>query len=128
MLTDRTIPELTRDLANHAGDIVRNEVRLAGAEAMEKVKGMGAGVTRAAVGIVLTVGAVTLVLFAATYLLAEMMPLWGAALIVALVGGAIGYSLIKSGLKAASPQRLSLPRTTEQVSRDIRVVKENTPL
>lgn len=128
MLTERTIPELTKDLATHVGDLFRNEVRLARAEAMENIKGMGAGATRAAIGIVLAIAAVTLVLFALTYLLAEAMPMWGAALLVALVGGGIGYVLIKSGLKAVAPQRLSMPRTAEQVSRDIRVVKENTPL
>jgi hypothetical protein len=129
MLSDRTIPELTKDLATHAGDLMRNEVRLARAEAMEKIKGMGAGLVQAGIGVVLAVGAVTLAMFAIAYLLAEIMPIWGAALIVAVIGAGLGYVLIKSGVKAAaSPDHLSLPRTAEQVSRDIRVVKEKTPL
>ena len=124
MQTDRSLADLTKDLASNAGDLFRNELRLARAEAVESVKGMGAGIVRVALGVALAGAAVTLALFALAYALGEVMPMWGGALIAALVGGAIAYWLVKSGVKDMSVDRLSLPRTAEQVARDLRTIKE----
>lgn len=124
MQTERTLPELTMDLASHVGDLLRNEVRLARAEAVESAKRMGGGIARAALGVVLAGSAVTLALFALAYALGETMPMWAAALIGAVIAGILSYILIKSGLRAASVDNVSLPRTAEQVSRDLRVIKE----
>jgi Putative Actinobacterial Holin-X, holin superfamily III len=124
MQTDRSIADLTRDLAADAGDLFRNEMRLARAEAVEAVKGMGEGIVRAALGLVLAGAAVTLALFSLAYVLGEIMPMWAAALIGAVAGGLIAYGLVKSGLKAISVDRIALPRTAEQVSNDLRTLKE----
>jgi hypothetical protein len=124
MQTDRSIADLTGELAANAGELFRNELRLARAEAVESVKGMGGGVVRAALGLVLAGAAVTLALFALAYALGLVMPMWGAALIVAAIGGAIAYWLVRSGLKAISVERIALPRTAEQVARDLRSIKE----
>jgi tetrahydromethanopterin S-methyltransferase subunit C len=124
MNSDRSIADLTKDLAANAGELFRNELRLARAEAVESVKGMGGGIVRAALGLVLLGAAVTLALFALAYALGEIMPMWAAALIGAVIGGLVAYGLVKSGLKAISVDRLTLPRTAEQVSRDLRSIKE----
>jgi CBS-domain-containing membrane protein len=124
MQTDRSLAELTKDLASDAGDLFRNELRLARAEAVEGVKGMGAGIVRVALGVALAGAAVTLALFALAYALGEAMPMWGGALISALVGAAIAYWLVKSGVKEISVDRISLPKTAEQVARDLRSIKE----
>lgn len=126
MQADRTLSELTMELAANAGDLIRNEVRLARAEAVESIRQMGGGAMRAALGLALAGGAVTLALFALAYALAEIMPMWAAALIGAGVGGLLAYTLIKSGLKAASVGSLALPKTAEQVGRDLRLIKEST--
>jgi drug/metabolite transporter (DMT)-like permease len=128
MQAERTLPELTKDLAGQIGDLMRNEVRLARAEAMDSVKNMGTGVLRAALGVALAGAALTLGLFAIAYALAEVMPMWVGALLGAIVGGVIAYLLVKSGLKEMSVDRINLPRTAEQVSRDLRMIKEKTPL
>lgn len=124
MQTDRSLADLTKDLALNAGDLFRNELRLARAEAVETFKGMGDGIVRASLGIALAGAAVTLVLFALAYALGEVMPMWGAALIGAAIGGVIAYVLIKSGLNAISVDRIALPRAAEQVARDLRAIKE----
>ena len=124
MQSDRSIADLTRDLAANAGELFRNELRLARAEAVESVKGMGGGIVRVGLGLVLAGAAVTLALFALAYGLAEIMPMWAAALIGAVVGGLVAYGLVKSGLKAISVDSITLPRTAEQVSRDLRTIKE----
>lgn len=128
MQTERTLSELTLDLAAQASDLLRNEIRLARAEAMDNVKAMGGGIVRAALGLVLGGAALTLALFALAYGLGQLMPMWAAALVGAVIGGVIAYVLVKSGLKAASLSHVALPRTAEQVSRDLRLIKENTPL
>lgn len=124
MQTDRSLSDLTRDLAADAADLFRNELRLARAEAVESVKGMAGGLVRAALGIVLAGAAVTLGLFALAYALAQLMPMWAAALIGAAVGGLIAYWLVKSGVKAITVDSITLPRTAAQVSRDLRSIKE----
>lgn len=124
MQSDRSLADLTKDLAANAGDLFRNELRLARAEAVESVKGMGGGIVRTALGVALAGSALTLALFALAYALGEVMPMWAGALIGALVGGAIAYWLVKSGVKDISVDRLSLPRTAEQVARDLRTIKE----
>jgi hypothetical protein len=126
MQTERSLSELTLDLASQAGDLIRNEMRLARAEAVESVKHMGAGIMRAAMGVALASASVTLALFALAYALGAVMPMSAAALIGAAVGGVLAYVLVKSGLKAASVDHIALPKTAEQVSRDIRLIKEST--
>jgi hypothetical protein len=128
MQAERTLPQLTMDLATQVGDLMRNEVKLARAEAMESVKQMGGGIVRAAIGVAFAGAAVSLALFALAYALGEAMPMWAAALIGAVVGGGVAYLLIKSGLKAASVDHIALPRTASQVKADLRLIKENTPL
>lgn len=128
MQTERTLSELTMDLAGQASDLLRNEIRLARAEAMENVSEMGDGIVRAALGVALAGAAVTLGLFALAYALGQILPMWAAALVGAIVGGVISYLMIKSGLKACSLKKVALPRTAEHVSRDLRLIKENTPL
>jgi hypothetical protein len=128
MQAERTLSELTVDLASQVGDLMRNEVRLARAEAMEGVKDMGGGIVRAAVGVAFAGAAVSLGLFALAYALGETMPMWAAALIGAVIGGILAYVLIKSGLKAASVDHITMERTANQVKADLRLIKENTPL
>lgn len=126
MQAQRSLSELTIDLASQAGDLIRNEVRLARAEAVESIRQMGGGIVRAALGVALAGAAVTLGLFALAYALGTLMPMWAAALIGAAIGGVLAYILIKSGLKAASVEHIALPKTAEQVSRDLRLIKEST--
>lgn len=126
MQAQRSLSELTIDLASQAGDLIRNEVRLARAEAVESIRQMGGGIVRAALGVALAGAAVTLGLFALAYALGTLMPMWAAALIGAAIGGVLAYILIKSGLKAASVEHITLPKTAEQVSRDLRLIKEST--
>ncbi len=126
MHTERSLSELAMDLAAQAGDLIRNEIRLARAEAMDSVKRMGGGIVRAAIGVAFAGAAVSLGLFALAYALGETMPMWAAALVGALIGAILAYILIKSGLRAISVDGLSLPKTAEQVSRDLRLIKEST--
>lgn len=126
MQTDKTLPELALDLTSQVGDLVHNEIRLAKAEALEGVGQMGGGLVRTAIGIAFAGAAATLALSALAYVLGEMMPMWAGALIGAIVGGALAYVLIKSGLDAVKTP--SMKRTANQVKSDLRLLKEHAPL
>lgn len=124
MTTERTLSDLALDLAQNAGDLIRNEARLARAEAVENIRGMGGGLARIAMGVAVAGAAVTLALGAVALALSNIMPLWGAAIISALIGAVVAYIAIKSGLKALSPDQLTLDRTTRHVQRDLSLIKE----
>lgn len=126
MALDRSLSDLTRDLAGNVSDLFRNEVRLARAEAVENVKELGGGLAQLALGLVVAGAAVTLALVALAAGLSLVMPMWGGALIAAIVGGVIAYVLITGGRKALAHPSFAMPRTARSVSRDIHLIKEKT--
>jgi hypothetical protein len=125
MQTERTLPELTRDLAGQLGDLFRNEARLARAETMENIRDLGGAMIRVLVGAALAGAAVTMALMAVAFGLGESVPMWAAALVSALIGAVAAYLLIQSGRKALTRENITLPRTASNVSRDLQMIKEN---
>lgn len=121
---ERSIPELTKDMAFHLGDMFRNELKLARVEATEGVKTLSAAVGLIAAGAVVGGSALTLGLFAVAYALASVMPMWGAAAVVAVLAAIVAWMLVKAGQKAMNSDELSLTRTREQVSRDLKTLSE----
>lgn len=121
---DRSLPELTKDLAVNLGDLVRNELRLARAEAADNLRKFGNDAIRIALGVALAAAAITLALFGLAYGLAEIMPMWGAAFLAAAIGAALAYWLIESGRKSLAEERIGLPRTAKTVSDNIESLKE----
>jgi hypothetical protein len=124
MAVDRSLSDLTRDLAANVSDLFRNEVRLARAEAVENVKDLAGGLARLALGLAVAGAAVTLALAALAAALSMVMPMWAGALIAAIVGGVIAYALVSAGRKALSTKPFAMPRTARSVSRDIHTIKE----
>jgi hypothetical protein len=123
--TERSIPELTKDMAFHLGDMFRNELKLARVEATEGVKSLSGAVGLVAAGAVVGASALTLALLAVAYALASVMPMWGAAAVVAILAGIVAWMMVKAGQKALKADELSLTRTREQVSRDIKTISEH---
>jgi len=124
MPAERTLTELATDVAYQAGDLIRNEIRLARAEAVEHVREMGAGLLRAAFGVAFAGSAATLGMFGLAYLLGLVMPIWGAALISAAIAGIAATVFLRAGLKALSTEKIDLPKTSRQVARDLNLIKE----
>ena len=124
MQTERSIPELTKDMAFHLGDMFRNELKLARVEATEGAKSLSGALAMFAAGALVGASALTVALLAAAYALAEAMPMWGAAGIVAIIAAIAAFFLVKAGQKALKDKDLSLSRTREQVSRDIKTISE----
>ena len=124
MQTDRSIPELTKDMAFHLGDMFRNELKLARVEATEGLKSMSGAISLFVTGAAFGIAALTLGFFALAYVLALVMPLWTALAIVAIGGGIAAWLFVHAARKAMQPEDFSLPRTREQVSRDLKTLSE----
>jgi putative superfamily III holin-X len=127
-LRERPIGDLVKQLAGQTSTLVRQELDLAKAEMSQKaaVAGKGAGlVGGAAVAGLLAAGSLTACLILA---LSEVVPDWLAALIVALVIGAIAVVLALQGrnrIRAATPP---VPeQTVETVKEDVEWAKTRTP-
>jgi MFS family permease len=127
-LRERPIGDLVKQLANQTSTLVRQEIDLAKAEMSEKatVAGKGAGLLGgAAVVGLLAAGALTAFLI---LLLAEAVDAWLAALIVAVVMGAVAAALALSGrnrIRAATP---AMPeQTVETLKEDVEWAKNQKP-
>jgi MFS family permease len=127
-LRDRPVGDLVKQLAGQTSTLVRQEIDLAKAELSEKgrVAGQGAGMFGAAAVVgLLAAGALTACLILA---LSEVIPDWLAALIVALVLGAVAAVLALQGrnrMRAATPP---VPeQTVETVKEDVEWAKSQRP-
>jgi MFS family permease len=127
-LRERPLGDLVKQLAGQTSTLVRQEIDLAKAEMSEKasVAGKGAGLLGgAAVVGLLAAGALTACLILA---LDEVVPDWLAALIVAVVMGAVAAVLALQGrnrIRAATP---AVPeQTVETVKEDVEWAKTQRP-
>jgi uncharacterized membrane protein YqjE len=127
-LHERPVGDLVKQLAGQTSTLVRQELDLAKAEMSQKasIAGKGAGLLGgAAVVGLLAAGSLTACLILA---LSEVIPDWLAALIVALVMGAIAAVLALQGrnrIRAATPP---VPeQTVETVKEDVEWAKTQRP-
>ena len=126
-LREQPISELLKQLANETTTLVRQELDLAKAEMREKGKkaGPGFGMIGAAGGVaLLALGALTACLILA---LDGAMPNWLAALIVAVVYGAVAAVLYIRGKEKVDDVGSPAPRQTiETVKEDLQWAKHPT--
>jgi uncharacterized membrane protein YqjE len=127
-LRDRPVGDLVKQLAGQTSTLMRQELDLAKAELSQKATtaGKGAGLFgAAAVAGLLAAGSLTACLILA---LSEAIPDWLAALIVAVVMGAIAAVLALQGrnrMRAAGPP---VPeQTVETVKEDVEWAKSQRP-
>jgi len=129
----RSLPELISGLANDISGLFRKEVQLAKAEAGEKMGQVIGGVELLLAGAVLALGALGVLLAAASAALAALLRGMGmaegsanslASVIVGVIVAAIAWGLISKGLSALKTTNLTLDRTTNSIERDAAVVKE----
>jgi membrane protein len=115
---ERSASELLRDLSQQTGDLVRQEMELAKAELREKgkVAGMGAGMFGGA-GLV-GLYAVGALIAAAILGLATAVDAWLAALIVAVVLGAVAGILALSGKKKVEQASPPVPEQAIESSKE----------
>jgi MFS family permease len=115
---ERSASELLRDLSQQTGDLVRQEMELAKAELREKGKaaGMGAGMFGGA-GLV-GLYALGALIAAAILGLATAVDAWLAALIVAVVLGAVAGILALTGKKKVEQASPPVPEQAIESSKE----------
>ena len=123
-LRDRSTAELMKQLASETSTLVRQELELARAEMTQKGKraGIGAGMFGGAgVAALLALGAFTAFLILA---LDGFMPNWLAALLVAVLWGAIAGALALLGRERVREAAPPMPeQAVESVKEDVELVK-----
>jgi uncharacterized membrane protein YqjE len=125
---DPTIGALVHQLSEEIPELVRSEIRLAQAEVAEKGKRLGIGVGMfSAAGLVGFFALATLIA-TAVLALAEVLPGWAAALVVAVVLLAVAGILALLGRnKVSEGQPLKPERAVAGVHEDIATLKEIRP-
>jgi MFS family permease len=122
---DSSLADLASQLSNQTTELVRHEVELAKAELRVKGKraGVGAGMFGGAGALGLyALGALTAAIIAG---IAEVLPVWASALIVAALYGAIAGILALRGKKKVQQATPPLPeRTVQSVKEDVRYTKQ----
>jgi MFS family permease len=122
---DPSLADLARQLSNQTTELVRHEVELAKAELRVKGKraGVGAGMFGGAGALGLyALGALTAAIIAG---IAEALPVWASALIVAALYGAIAGILALRGKKKVQQATPPLPeQTVQSVKEDVRYTKQ----
>jgi MFS family permease len=122
---DSSLADLARQLSNQTTELVRHEVELAKAELRVKGKraGAGAGMFGGAGALGLyALGALTAAVIAG---IAEALPVWASALIVAALYGAVAGILALRGKNKVQQATPPLPEETVQsVKEDVRYTKQ----
>jgi hypothetical protein len=122
-----SIPELTKEIVHHLGDMFRNELRLARTEAVDSARTMGGSLVKLGAGIAFAMAAITLGGMAVVEALPPEVPRWAAFLMAALAAGVAGLIYFQMAKASLAPKSLTLPKTREQVGRDIQAIKEHLP-
>lgn len=122
-----SIPELTKEMVHHLGDMFRNELKLARTEAVDSARKMGGSLALIGVGVAFAVSAITLIGFAIVELLPAEFPRWAAFALAGIAAGVAALLFMNAGKSAIAPKSLTLPKTREQVGRDIQAIKEHLP-
>jgi hypothetical protein len=121
----RSMPELFGDVVSELSSLFRKEVQLARAEMGEKLGSLTGAITPIVAGGVVMLAALIVLMFSVVSLLVYLgVPVGWSQLIVGLGFVLIGYLVLNSGLSRLKATSLVPARTTEQLSRDARVVKE----
>jgi MFS family permease len=122
---DSSLADLARQLSNQTTELVHHEVELAKAELRDKGKraGIGAGMFGGAGALgVYALGALTAAIIAG---IAEALPVWASALIVAALYGAVAGILALRGKNKVQQATPPLPEETVQsVKEDVRYTKQ----
>jgi len=114
-LRERSLADVLHDIVANIQDIVRSELRLASVEIRQELAKAASAGKVAAAGGVLALFAFALLLLAAVYALALVMPPWLAALTVAIVLAIAGSILISAGSKRLKLIHLKPEKTVASI-------------
>lgn len=119
----RTLPDLIGQLTGDLAALVRKESELIRAELGEKVNRAAKAVGDIAAGALLLIAALLVLLQALVLALAKVMdPLW-ASVIVGVIVAAVGYVLVRAGMRTISLDGLKPDRSARQLKKAAELMK-----
>lgn len=119
-LRERSIPELLRELSSETATLIRQEMKLARVELVEKGKHAQAAAVSFSATAVLGLGAFLALTAAFVAALSLVTPVWLAALIVAVVYGIVAFVMAQSGKKQLKDVAPLVPeQTADTIKEDI---------
>jgi hypothetical protein len=121
---ERSIATLLSDLASETILLLRQEMALMKAELHEKFSWIGQGAGALGAGALVAFSGWLVLLAAAVLGLAEVLPAWAAALIVAVVVLAIGAALLLFGKNRFDAQALTPERSLRSLREDEAWIRE----
>ena len=121
---ERSLGDLFSELASETSTLVRQEVALAQVELTNKASVVGKNVGYLAVGGAIGYAAFLTLLAAVVVMLSYLIPLWAAALVVAIVVGVTGYFLISSALDELKKTELAPRETVESIKEDAQWLRD----
>ncbi len=119
------VADLLGQLGGDIAGLVRKEAELARAEVSQKLNAAGKAVADIAAGGLLLVAALLVLLQALVLALSKIMdPIW-ASLLVGVAVAAVGYLLLRAGMKAISLRGLAPDRSARQLAKDAELMKRS---
>ena len=123
-MENKPLGDLFSDLASEMSELVRKEVALAKLEVGQKVRHVGKNVGYLVVGGAVAYAAMLAVIAGIVMLLDEVMPNWGAAFVVGIVVGIVGWLLIGKARAALQATDITPQQTVETLKEDAAWVKQ----
>ena len=120
----KSIPTLFGDVAHQLGNLISAEMRLAKAEASQKLDEAKAGIVYIAVAAIVAIPALVMLLLAvALWLIQAGLSPAVSHLIAGAIGAAVSLILAVVGVNRLNPKRLRLNVTKDQLSQDLAAAK-----
>lgn len=122
----RSLGEITNNILTNAQEVMRDEARLAKTEIRDELKSAVRASVMLAAGVILALFAFGMILVTATVALDNVLPLWAAAGIVAVVLALVAGVLVAIGRERVSEVDPKPNETVETMRENVRWVKQQT--
>ncbi|CAN7619201.1 phage holin family protein [Phenylobacterium sp. LjRoot219] len=120
----RSIPEIISAMTGDLATLVRKESELVRTEVSEKISEAARAGVSMSIGAALLLGGFLCLMAALVLALSHVMdPAW-AALLVGVVAGLVGYTLLRGAAKKVQPSALAPDRAARQIRKDAQLMKE----
>jgi len=120
----RSIPEILSAMTGDLATLVRKESELVRTEVSEKISEAAKAGVSMSIGAALLLGAFLCLMAALVLALSHVMDPGWAALVVGVVAGLVGYTLLRGAAKKVQPSALAPDRAARQIQKDAQLVKE----
>jgi hypothetical protein len=126
MAGDRPVSDVLQDVLKNLQELVHSEVQLLKVEVREDATRALSGATWLGLGAINVCLAWMMLLWAAVFALAPVMPLWGATLVVSGFTAAVAVMLLVLGRRRLQRLRPQPERTIQTMKENLEWIKQST--